>query len=58
MDRYLGLVPNAVTPCAATIRQSASVVGCAGEPSHKTMVVPVNRPDTSQFHIIHPQVVK
>ncbi|MNN89604.1 hypothetical protein D3C81_2074420 [compost metagenome] len=55
--RYLGLVPNTVMPSSSirSIKRSAS--GWNGEPSYSTTALPTAIADTSQFHIIQPQVV-
>ena len=59
MARYLALVPNTVMPVCCAMRQSSEgSAGGIGEPSYRTTVEPSASPDTSQFHIIHPQVVK
>ncbi len=56
--RYFGLVPKCVTRSRSAIRQSTSRSGANGEPSYSTSAQPRARPETSQFHIIQPQVVK
>ena len=56
--RYLALVPNTDTRSAAAMRHKMPASGASGAPSYNTMVLPTASPDTSQFHIIHPQVVK
>ena len=56
--RYLALVPNTVTRSASAMRHSCAGSGASGAPSYSTSVAPTASPDTSQFHIIHPQVVK
>ena len=40
------------------MRHRMSADGASGAPSYNTIVLPVASADTSQFHIIHPQVVK
>ena len=54
---YLALVPNTVTRSRSAMSQSTSG-GDSGAPSYSTTVAPIARLETSQFHIIHPQVVK
>jgi len=55
--RYFALVPNTVTRSRSAMSQR-TVGGASGAPSYNTTVAPTARPETSQFHIIHPQVVK
>ena len=40
------------------MRQSCAGSGVSGAPSYNTTVAPTASADASQFHIIHPQVVK
>ncbi len=54
---YLALVPKTVTPSCSTMSHS-TVGGDIGAPSYSTTVAPTARLETSQFHIIQPQVVK
>jgi len=53
----LALVPNTVTRSAAAMSHRIEG-GVSGAPSYSTTVAPAASPETSQFHIIHPQVVK
>jgi len=57
-DRYLALVPKMLRPSSSAMRHRMSCVGWNGEPSYSSSVAPTARLDTSQFHIIQPQVVK
>ncbi|MNP64270.1 hypothetical protein D3C76_1597530 [compost metagenome] len=55
--RYLGLVPKTLMRSSSirSIKRCGS--GWNGEPSYSTTELPVASADTSQFHIIQPQVV-
>jgi hypothetical protein len=55
---YLADTPSIVTPTSSTRSKRASGPGWNGLPSNRTIVAPVDKPETSQFHIIQPQVVK
>ena len=55
---YLADNPMLVIPCSSANRHSTSGSGAKGEPSYSITVAPVCKPVISQFHIIHPQVVK
>ena len=57
-ERYFALTPNTVMASRSAKSTSAAAVGWNGEPSYNTTRQPVARPETSQFHIIQPQVVK
>ena len=54
----LALVPKTVISNSSVIFHMAFPSGWKGEPSNRTTVAPTEREETSQFHIIHPQVVK
>ena len=53
----LALVPNTDMRSLSMASSSRAPSRAKGEPSYNTNVAPVARPDTSQFHIIQPQVV-
>jgi hypothetical protein len=55
---YLAEVPRTSIPSSAAMSKSMSGEGWKGEPSKRTRVASEARPETSQFHIIQPQVVK
>ena len=55
---YFALAPNCVTPASSASFHSTPPSGYSGEPSYRTTPAPDARPLTSQFHIIHPVVVK
>ena len=54
---HLALVPKTLMPASSARFHSALPSGQVGEPSYSTTVAPTARLDTSQFHIIQPQVV-
>ena len=57
--RYFALVPNTLTrSSAASVQSISGAEGGIGAPSYRTIVAPLASAVTSQFHIIHPQVVK
>jgi len=43
---------------AASVQSISGAEGGIGAPSYRTIVAPLASAVTSQFHIIHPQVVK
>jgi hypothetical protein len=51
-------VPKSVMPVASAKSNSTLPSGWNGEPSYRSSVAPHASADTSQFHIIQPQVVK
>ena len=53
-----GEVPNRVTCSASARSNSAAVRGWTGDPSYRISVASEASAETSQFHIIQPQVVK
>jgi hypothetical protein len=55
---HFALVPNVVMRSASAISQRIGRPRSSGEPSYSTTVAPTASAETSQFHIIHPQVVK
>ena len=55
---YLAEVPNTVMRSSSAKSNSTLGPGWKGEPSYRSSVMPVARPEASQFHIIQPQVVK
>ncbi len=55
--RYLALVPKTVTRSRSAMSHRM-VGGASGAPSNNTTVAPTASEDTTQFHIIQPQVVK
>lgn len=57
--RNFALVPKCVTcSCATTSQQMSSSAFGIGAPSYSTIVTSLASALSSQFHIIHPQVVK
>src|SRR3990167_8524501 len=54
---YFALVPKILMFSRSAMSHSESTSGYVGEPSYSTMVAPSASADTSQFHIIQPQVV-
>src|SRR5690348_12422052 len=54
---HLALVPKMLMPTSSARFHSTLPSGCVGEPSYNTTVAPTASEDTSQFHIIQPQVV-
>ena len=54
---HLALVPNTLMPSSSTRSHRRLPSGWKGEPSYSTTLAPTARLDTSQFHIIQPQVV-
>ena len=54
---YLAETPRKVNRSSTARSRSRSAVGYMGWPSYKTMVAPVPKAITNQFHIIQPQVV-
>ena len=55
---YLALIPNKVTFSSLANSKSISSFFYIGKPSKSKIVSPAVSVPTSQFHIIHPQVVK
>ncbi|MNN89683.1 hypothetical protein D3C81_2075330 [compost metagenome] len=55
--RYLGLVPKTVMRSCSIRSSKRCGPGWKGEPSYNTMLLPTASAETSQFHIIQPQVV-
>ena len=51
-------VPNTLMRSDWTKSNSILAFSNIGAPSKSTTVAPLARPETSQFHIIQPQVVK
>ncbi|MCH7664657.1 MAG: hypothetical protein IH936_01810 [Acidobacteria bacterium] len=51
-------VPNTVMRSFSAKSNSAFASGWNGDPSYSIKVASEARPDTNQFHIIQPQVVK
>ena len=58
LSRNFAEVPNKLMPSASHRSKRRSRRGWAGEPSYTTIVAPDASADASQFHIIHPAVVK
>jgi hypothetical protein len=56
--RYFALVPKTVIRSSSAIDQRLSCSGANAAPSYSTTVAPTASELTSQFHIIHPHVVK
>src|SRR6185437_7419340 len=54
---HLALVPKTLMPVSSARFHSTLPSGHVGEPSYSTTAAPTLSEDTSQFHIIHPQVV-
>ena len=57
-SRKPGEVPIRVMSVASARSNSASFPGCTGEPSQSRIVASDASDETSQFHIIQPNVVK
>ncbi|MNP57390.1 hypothetical protein D3C76_1522150 [compost metagenome] len=55
--RNLGLVPKTLMDSSSIRSIRRCGCGWKGEPSYSTMLLPTARAETSQFHIIQPQVV-
>ena len=55
---YLALTPKTLTRSCSMASSSTHPSLAKGDPSYKSRVAPLASPETSQFHIIHPQVVK
>ena len=51
-------VPKSVMPVSAAKSKRTLPSGWNGDPSYSKSVAPDPSADTSQFHIIHPHVVK
>jgi hypothetical protein len=51
-------VPKCVIRSSAAYFHRTRPCSMNGEPSYSSSVAPEASPETSQFHIIHPQVVK